>query len=84
MVKPINLENIWIARATLFDSTGKTIGTCTDGPNAIAKAFMENHKATTVRECLCGVYRDRTEYTNRMNLYNTCPSGFVLNKDYDS
>ena len=71
------LGTIYIARATLFNSAGKLIGYCTDTPNAIAKAFMEHHKATAVKEYLSDIARCRTEYTNRMNQFNTCESNFI-------
>ncbi len=75
-MKPLLPGNIWIARATLFNSAGKKIGTCTDTPNAIAKAFMEIHQATSVKEYLSDIAKDRTDYINKIQPWNTCPSGY--------
>jgi hypothetical protein len=71
---PPALGTVWVARATLFDNAGHKIGTCTDTPNAIAKAFMEMSQATMVKP-FGEEYRDRKSYFDRMNKRNTCPSG---------
>ena len=68
---------VWTARARLYNSAGKQIGTCTDTPNAIARALMENYAATAVKESYSDVARTRTEYSNRMHPGNTCPSGYT-------
>ncbi|KKK64194.1 hypothetical protein LCGC14_2986720, partial [marine sediment metagenome] len=60
-----NLGTVWSARARLFNSAGKLVGTCTDTPNAIAKAFMELHKATSVKESYSDTAINRTEYRSR-------------------
>ncbi len=69
------LGTVWTARARLFNTAGKQIATCTDTPNAIAKAFMERPAAATVKKS----YEDEAilvyEYRSRMNMNNTCPSG---------
>jgi len=72
----VKLGTVWTARATLYNSAGRKVGTCTDTPNAIAKAFIEHRSATSVA-CLAsqGAYLDRSDYTSRM-YQNTCPSGF--------
>ena len=77
MATPAKLGSVWIARATLYNSAGRKIGTCTDTPNAIAKAFMEHRNATSVRKCLEGGTEDRSDYTRRMGLFNACPSGWA-------
>ena len=71
-----NLGTVWTARARLFNSAGKLVGSCTDTPNAIARAFMDHHNATGVKECLSDTAICRTEYLNRMHPGNTCPSGY--------
>ena len=48
MATPAKLGSVWIARATLYNSAGRKIGTCTDTPNAIAKAFMEHRSRKPV------------------------------------
>lgn len=75
-MKVKTLGTVWNARARLYNSAGKVIGTCTDTPNAIARAFMEHHQATCVSESYSGIAIQRTEYRNRMYPGNTCPSGF--------
>ncbi|MFA4854027.1 MAG: hypothetical protein WC616_01575 [Candidatus Omnitrophota bacterium] len=76
MRKPIALGAVYTARATLFNSAGQKIGTCTDTPNAIAKAFMENRNATAVKECYSNIAQCRTEFNHRMNKLNDCQSLF--------
>ena len=76
-MKPPTLGAVWTARARLYNSAGRVIGTCTDTPNAIAKAFMEHHKATSVKESYSDIAMQRTEYRNRMHPGNNCPSGLV-------
>ena len=75
-MKPQMIGTVWIARARLFNSAGKQIGTCTDTPNAIAKAFIENHTATSVKESYSDTAINRHEYKNRMIPQNNCPSGY--------
>ena len=75
-MKVATLGTVWTARARLYNSAGRIIGTCTDTPNAIAKAFMENHSATSVMESYSSVAIQRTEYRDRMHPGNTCPSGY--------
>ena len=75
-MKVAPLGVIWTARARLFNSAGKVVGTCTDTPNAIAKAFMEHRNATSVKESYSDTAIIRTEFRNRMHPQNTCPSGF--------
>lgn len=71
-MKPATLGTVWTARAKLYNTAGKLIGTCTDTPNAIAKALIELPAAQTVKT-LDG-YEDRADYKSRM-WQNTCPSG---------
>lgn len=76
-MKAHTLGTVWTAKAKLYNSAGKVIGTCTDTPNAIAKAFMEHHQATSVTESYSAIAIQRTEYRNRMYPGNTCPSGYL-------
>lgn len=71
------LGTIWTARARLCNSAGRVIGTCTDTPNAIARAFMDHHKATSVIKSYETIAIQRTEYRERMLPGNTCPSGYA-------
>ena len=73
----VKLGTVWIARAKLYNSAGKVIGTCTDTPNAIARAFMEHHQATSVIESYSSIAIQRDEYRNRMHPAYTCPSGYI-------
>jgi len=75
-MKPATIGTVWTARAKLYNSAGKVIGTCTDTPNAIARAFMEHHNATSVSLSYESVAVQRTEYRDRMHPGNTCPSGY--------
>ncbi len=75
-MKVAKLGTVWTARARLFNSAGRQIGTCTDTPNAIARAFMEVYKATSVKESYSDTAINRCEYRTRMNQGNTCPSGY--------
>ena len=70
------LGTVYTARARLFNSAGKQIGTCTDTPNAIAKAFIENYKATSVKLYLEDTARPRTDYQGRMQPWNNCSSEY--------
>ena len=70
------LGTVWTARARLFNSAGKQIGTCKDTPNAIAKAFMEHHSATNVKESYSDTAINRCEYRSRMQPWNDCNSGY--------
>jgi len=74
MTKPPPLGTVWVARAILYNTAGHKIATCTDTPNAIAKAFMEMKEASTVKPSY-EEYRNRPEYADRMAPWNTCPSG---------
>ena len=75
-MKLATLGTVWTARARLYNSAGRVIGSCTDTPNAIAKAFMEIHKAATVRESYSDTAINRCEYRARMTPQNNCPSGY--------
>ena len=76
-MKAAPIGTIWIARARLFNSAGQAIGTCTDTPNAIAKALIERQDATSIKESFSNVAINRREYRNRMHPGNQCPSGFA-------
>lgn len=69
---------VYTARARLYNSAGRMIGTCTDTPNAIAKAFMEHHEATGVKESYENIAKQRTEYEHRMVKENKCDSGYII------
>lgn len=72
MRKPPALGTVWTARATLYNSAGRKIGTCMDTPNSIAKAFMEFPQATSV-SALMG-YQTRAEFSSRMKPWNVATS----------
>jgi len=76
MKNPPKLGTIWTARATLQDSSGKTIGYCMDTPNAIAKALMQVQNASCVRDA-SGCMKVRSEYRNRMSDFNVADSHLI-------
>lgn len=73
-VIPLGTLNVWDVKATLYDIDGHKLGDCMDTPNAIAKAFMEQPKATMVKG-LSGC-KVRSDYAGRMMDWNTAASHF--------
>lgn len=76
--KPEMIGTVYTARAKLYNIDGKLIATCTDTPNAIAKAFMELPDAAFVTESYSSIIIPKEKFANRMQSWNVAKSNLEI------